>query len=250
MVVRNAADACKPPKKSRTEITALTRQEVDVILEATKGTYLYLPTFLAVSTGMRLGEVLGLRWADVNLKGADDAFLSVTQTLKQTKEGLQFGPPKSKYSRRRIDLFPQVVAELKAHKKDQAKEKLAAGPIYQNTGLVCCLQDGSPIPIANLSSYWSNVANRAIAKKEAEEAAARGEAKKKDETEKKQYHYHQLRHTAATLMLEGGEPLKRVSEMLGHSSIAITADTYGHVTPAGRKSAARTLGEALFGSEE
>ena len=62
-------------------------------------------------------------------------------------------------------------------------------------------------------------------------------------------HFHMLRHTAATMMLERGEPIKRVSEMLGHASIAITGDVYGHVTPAGMKHAAITLGAALFGSE-
>lgn len=253
MVVRNVADAVQAPKKARAEIKALTRQEVSVILEAAKGTYLYMPTYLAVSTGMRLGEVLGLRWADVNLKNKDDAFLSVTQTLKQTKEGLQFGPPKSKYSKRRIDLFPEVVAKLKTHKKRQARERLASESLYQDHGLVCCLQDGSPIPIANLSSYWSNVANRAWDKKEADARVKRdgmGEVKKKEKEEKKQFHFHQLRHTAATMMLEKGEPIKHVSEMLGHASIAITGDTYGHVTPAGRKHAAIALGEALFGPEK
>ena len=248
MVIRNAADACEPPRKGRVEIRALTRQEIDVVLKATMGTYLYMPTYLAASTGMRLGEVLGLRWVDVNLK---EEFLSVTQTLKQTKDGLQFGTPKSKYSKRRIDLFPDVVTKLKAHKKRQAKEKLAAGPIYQDTGLVCCLQDGNPIPIANFSGYWKNVVNRAFDKKKAEaevKGSDGGEVKKKDKTDKKQFHFHQLRHTAATMMLEAGEPIKHVSEMLGHSSIAITGDTYGHVTPAGRRHAALTLGKALFGA--
>ena len=94
------------------------------MLRATKDTYLFMPTFLAASTTMRLGEVLGLRWADVNLKDTDDAFLSVTQTLKQIKEGLQFGPPKSKSSKRQIDLFPEVVAELKAHRSASGKREI------------------------------------------------------------------------------------------------------------------------------
>ncbi|MGD0153294.1 MAG: site-specific integrase [Thermacetogeniaceae bacterium] len=256
MLVRNVADACKPPRKGKYEIKALTREGVNTVIEATRDTYLYMPTYLAASTGMRLGEVLGLRWEDVNLK---EEYLSVTQTLKQTNSGPQFGPPKSRSSRRRIDLIPEVVTELKAHHKRQAQEKLDAGQFYQKHNLVCCLQDGSPVPIANFSGYWKNVVNRALDKKrkEAEEAAAakgngegRGEAEKKDQEKPERIHFHQLRHTAATLALETGEPIGNVSAMLGHSSIAITGDIYNHVTPAGRKQTARALGKALFGHEE
>ncbi len=194
---------------------------------------------------MRLGEVLGLRWEDVNLK---EEYLSVTQTLKQTSSGPQFGPPKSRSSRRRIDLIPKVVTELKAHHKRQAQEKLDAGQLYQKHNLVCCLQDGSPIPIANFSGYWKNVVNRALDKKRNN---GREEAEKKDQQAKpERIHFHQLRHTAATLALETGEPIGNVSAMLGHSSIAITGDIYNHVTPAGRKQTARALGKALFGSEK
>lgn len=231
-IARNVAHAVKPPRQARTEVKALTREQADIIREAARGTYLYMPTFLAVSTGMRLGEVLGLRWEDVKLptkgKKDQDPYLTVTQTLQDTNEGLIFGSPKSKYSRRRIDLFPEVTAELVAHKACQKKERMAAGPAYNDRGLVCCLQEGSPIPIGNFSSYWKNVVKRAGV----------------------DAHFHQLRHTAATMMLEAGVPIKQVSEMLGHSSISITADTYGHVTPAGRKDAAKKLGEALFGASK
>jgi integrase len=102
------------------------------------------------------------------------------------------------------------------------------GPAYQDHGLVCCFQDGSPIPPHSFTSYWRSVASRLLGRKA---------------------HFHMCRHTAATVMLEAGEPIKRVSEMLGHSSIALTGDTYGHVTPAGRKQAALTLGRAMFGED-
>jgi integrase len=228
LLLRNPAEAVQAPKRERVKIETLTRPEIDAMPRATKDTYLYMPTFLSSGTTMRLGEVLGLPWTDVNLKG--EAYLSVTQTLKETKDGrLHFGPPKSKSSRRRIDLSPEVVVELKAHKKSQAAEKLAAGPAYQDHGLVCCLQDGRPIPPFNAGSYWRDVAKRVLGR---------------------DAHFHMLRHTAATMMLEQGEPIKRVSEMLGHASIALTGDTYGHVTPAGRKHAANTLGRAMFGAEE
>ncbi len=227
MIARNPADLVKPPKKERVEIKIFTRPEINTLVRTMKDTYLYMPTVISAGTTMRAGECLGLPWTDVNLK---EKYLSVTQTLKQTQDGLHFGPPKSKSSRRRIDLSPEVVAELKAHKVRQAKERLAAGPAYQDHGLVCCLPDGSPIPPTKLSGHWRDVAKRVLNRDDA--------------------HFHMIRHTAATMMLEAGEPIKRVSEMLGHASIALTGDTYGHVTPAGRKHAADTLGKAMFGAEE
>lgn len=225
MLVRNVAEQVEPPKKKKPEISWFTQAEVKTILQATEGAYLYMPTYLAVTTGMRLGEVLGLRWSDLNLKGE---FLSVVQTLKQAKAGLVFGPPKSRASRRRIDLFLEVVTELKKYQHEYRKKKLAT-ELWQDNDLVCCLQDGSPIPIGNVSPYWKIVVKRALGR---------------------DAHFHMLRHTAATMMLERGVPLKDVSEMLGHSSIAITADTYGHVTPAGRKRAALALGDGIFGNDE
>jgi integrase len=227
LIVRNPADAVQPPKKERVEIETLTKPEVKAMQLATKGTYAYMPTVISLGTTMREGECLGLSWTNINFK---EKYLSVTQALKEVEGVLHLGPPKSEYSRRRIDLSPELIAELKAHKARQAEEKLAAGPAYQNDdNLVCCLSDGSKIVPSNLSSYWSDVAKRVLGK---------------------EAHFHMLRHTAATTLLEQGEPIKRVSEMLGHGSIAITGDIYGHVTPAGRRHAADTLGRAMFGDEE
>jgi integrase len=184
-----------------------------------------MPTVIALGTTMRLGECLGLTWTSINFK---EKYLSVTQALKEVEGVLHLGPPKSDYSRRRIDLSLELFAELKAHKAHQAVERLAAGPVWRNDDkLVCTMPDGGKIVPSNLSSYWSDIAKRALGR---------------------DAHFHMIRHTAATTLLEQGEPIKRVSEMLGHGSIAITGDIYGHVTPAGRKHAADTLG--MFGDEE
>ncbi|MGB9858837.1 MAG: tyrosine-type recombinase/integrase, partial [Moorellaceae bacterium] len=202
LVYRNVAHAVDPPRVSRREVVPLTEEEINRLFDAVKDTYLYIPTCIAVVTGLRLGEVLGLRWQDVDL---ERGIITVRQAqqIKRKREGdrisheLAYGPPKSKTSRRSIDIPPALVELLKRHRLEQKKDKLAFGPAYQDNGLVCCLQDGSPIRNESFGSYFCSVARKAGL----------------------EISFHDLRHCHASWLVRMGESLKVVSARLGHSGI-------------------------------
>lgn len=220
MIARNPADAVTAPKKAKKEIKIPTEQEVKKLLEALDGHYLYMPVFLAVYTGMRQGEVLGLKWADVNL---DNRVIHVRQKLYQRKKGeALYNEPKAK-SRRSIDIGAKVVAVLKKHQKEQKKQRLAAGEIWQDNDLVCCLQDGTQIHPPTAGSRIRDIT-----------ADLKIDAS-----------FHDLRHFHASLLLKQGVHPKIVSERLGHSQISLTLDTYSHLLPGVQRQAADVLDEAL-----
>ncbi len=181
----------------------------------------YAPVVLAVSTGMRRGEILALRWADIDF-GSNQ--LSVSRSLELTTKGLNFKTPKTAKSRRRIAL-PQVITRmLSALKVSQAAEKLRLGPAWQDNDLVFPRRDGTPWRPDSFSSQFSALVR---------------------------YHklphvrFHDLRHTHATQLLKQGVHPKIVSERLGHSNIAITLDTYSHVLPGMQESAIEALDASL-----
>jgi len=158
LLSRNPADYVDPPKKEKREMTVLSEQEVKVLLDAFKDSYLYMPIFLAIYTGMRMGEILALTWQDVD---ANRGIIQVRQNLYQRTPGEPlFKQPKTPGSRRTIDVSPMVVKTLREHKKKQAEERLAWGARYKDYGLVCCLQDGSTINPPTLSSRFRVIAQR------------------------------------------------------------------------------------------
>ena len=221
LLARNPADAVEPPRSQRKEMCALDEPETARLLNAAKGTRLYMPILLAVTTGMRRGEILGLRWQDLDLT---TSMLSVRQSLEQTKARVAFKQPKTVKGRRVIAL-PQITVEaLHEHKKEQAKQRLLLGPDYRDHGLVLANVDGTPwAPNSFTSSYRSLVARLGLA----------------------QIRFHDLRHTHATQLLRQGVHPKVVSERLGHSSIGITLDVYSHVLPGMQEDAARRIDVAL-----
>ena len=171
--------------------------------------------------GLRRGEALALQWATVNIDGQS---LRVERSLGVVEGRLTFGPPKSDSGRRTIALDEASTRILRAHRAAQSAEKLALGAGYQDQGLVFPHEDGSP-----LRPEW--VTKRFLAL--AEEAGL------------PRIHLHDLRHSAATLALEAGVPMKVVSERLGHSTMGITADTYSHVTTSLAKDSAERVAAAL-----
>jgi len=221
LVHRNVTDAVIPPKMEEYEAVTLTLEETAKLLEAAKQTRLYIPILLAISTGMRRGEVLGLRWKDVDLNRRT---VRVVQILITDGQKLLFTPPKTKKSKRTIDITDVLTQALKKHKTEQAKEKLALGAAYRDNGLVIAEPDGTPVNPDTFSARYRKLL------KDNDLPAVR---------------FHDLRHTNATLLLENGANAKAVSAQLGHSNIGVTMDIYGHVTKTMREETVAIMEDIL-----
>ena len=220
MLAVNPADAVRPPRAERKEIEALDENGAAELLKSLEGSRQYVPALLAVGTGLRRGELLGLRWQDVDLKAGK---LAVRQNLQQTNTGLLFKSPKTSKGQRSISLMPSTITALRRHKRAQAELRLEQGPAYRDYDLVLCEDDGSPWSPNIFSASW----HKALAE--------RGQ----------NVRFHDLRHTHATLLLRQGVHPKVVSERLGHSTIGITLDTYSHVMPDMQDEAAQKLDGVL-----
>jgi integrase len=222
LLVRNPADAVEPPRPPRRELQVPDAAEVRALLAAADGTPYGPLVRLAILTGMRRGELLGLRWGDVDL---DAAVLHVQQSAQRiTGQGMIFRQPKTRLSRRAIALSPVAVALLRQHRRRQAETRLLAGSAYEDHGLVFTSGLGSPVEPGNLLRGWTKI------------IAVAGTP---------HVRFHDLRHAHATLLLRQGVHPKIVSERLGHASIAITLDTYSHVVPGLQEAAAAQLDALL-----
>jgi integrase len=221
LLARNPADAVEPPHARRREMEVFDHREVERLLDAARGTRLAVPVLLAVTTGLRRGELLGLRWQDVDLEASK---LAVRQSLEHTKAGLAFKQPKTQKGRRAVTLPPMAVDALRRHKADQAKERLLLGPAYADHGLVLARADGRPANPEELTRAFKRLTKK---------AGVRGLS------------LHKLRHTHATLLLCANVHPKIVSERLGHATVGITLDTYSHVLPNLQEEAARKIDALL-----
>jgi integrase len=228
LVGRNVAEAVDPPRPEGKEIPVLSEQEITRLIDAAREhPYLGMPVTLAVTTGMRLGEILGLRWQDVELNKARLTVHQAAQVAKgeDGKQTMFFKQPKTKKSRRAVDLPEVTVRALKEHQRRQKEWRLSMGPAWQNYGLVCCLQDGRPINTGTLSTAFRKL------------AAQLGLA----------ISFHDLRHLHASLLLKAGTHPKVVAERLGHSTVRLTLDTYSHLMDGLQQEAARKI-DVLLGS--
>ncbi|EGK10195.1 phage integrase family site-specific recombinase [Desmospora sp. 8437] len=227
VIPMNPAKSVTPPKPQRKQINTLSREQVHQLLSATKNTPYYEQIFFAINTGMRRGEIFGLRWKDVDFANRT---ISVRQTIQRIKnKGLVFrDTTKTDGSRRSIAVSDSVIHMLNRIKKRQAQEKISCGPLYQDHDLIFANSDGTPINIDYLSREFGRLIKR---------------------MKLPHIRFHDLRHTHATLLLQQGEHPKVVSERLGHSTITITMDTYSHVMPNMQKEAAQKLDNFLFGSK-
>lgn len=225
LVNRNVAALAHPPRADRREMRALTAAEVGRLLAATADDPLGPLYALAVGSGLRAGELCGLRWSDVDLPARS---LVVRRSMARAHGGgYELAEPKTARSRRTVMLPAVAVDGLRRQKARQAADKLAAGTGWQDRhGLAFTDAVGRPVRPDALSAAFRATADRLALP----------------------VRLHDLRHTAASLMLAAGVPLKVVSEALGHSSIGITADTYAHVTPDLRREAADAMDRALGGA--
>ncbi|MDR7415798.1 MAG: site-specific integrase [Armatimonadota bacterium] len=216
----NPCDGVTPPRVEIPEICPPDPEEVRRILEATKDTRLFAPTALAAILGLRRGEVLALKWSDVDL---DSGTISITRALEQTRAGIRMKDLKSAKARRMLPL-PSLAAEvLRAHRRHQASERLRAGPDWEDNDLVFPDPTGRP---------WSPQAFT-----HAFERAMRGAGIK--------VRFHDLRHHVGTTLLKGGVDVKTVSTVLGHSTPTVTLNTYAHTIRAAQQEALDRLDRIL-----
>lgn len=222
MIIINPAEATKLPKQEQKEIKYLDAAEAAIFLATAKESKHFAAFFLALNTGIRRGELLGLRWQDIDFKACQ---LTVNQGLvRVTGKGLIFQEPKTKLSNRVINLAPAVLQVLKEHKAEQNEIRLLAGSAYNaDLDLVFANELGEPICPRAFTRIFERVVKRAGL----------------DVT------FHGLRHTFATIALEQGVDIKTIQETLGHHSAAFTMDVYSSVTAKMKKEAADRVGNLL-----
>jgi len=221
LLASNPAARVKRPGVPRTEAHYLSIAEVASLLEAVKDSR-YAPLVrLLVATGLRRGEALALRWSDADLT---NGLLRVRGTLSRVNGHLVISEPKTERSRRDVPLSPATVALLRSVKASQGADRLKAASTWVETGLVFTTESGTAVDPRN--------ALRAISTA----AKALGMSG---------VGLYTLRYSFATHMLAAGVPLHTVSELLGHSSVAVTGDVYGHVATEGARSAVERLSAAM-----
>ncbi len=212
----NVAERAKPPRPGRVHaqrIECWEPEELSAFLAAVRGDRLEAAWRLAAMTGMRRGEVLGLRWADVDLEGAR---ISIRNAIVTVAYEVLESSPKS-HQARVVDLDPVTVEMLQAHRRRRCEE-LGRQPGERE--LVVCAEDGSPIHPQSFSQAFTRAIERAGLRK---------------------IRLHDLRHTHATIAVKAGVPVKVISERLGHESPAFTLKQYAHVVPGMQAEAARQI---------
>lgn len=223
LVARNVSHLVKAPRPAHHEIATLSSAHVRAVLEAAKGDRFEALYVLAVTTGMRQGELLALRWQDV---GLDAGTAQVRATMQRTAtNGLSRSEPKTSGSRRQVSLTRAAVAALQRHKTAQAAERLRMGAAWEHNDLVFPNECGRPVSASNMlrRSFFPLLKRAGVPR----------------------VRFHDLRHTAATLMLGESIHPKVVAEMLGHSRISTTLDLYSHVTPTMQRQATEALDAVL-----
>lgn len=216
-LTRNPAEAVDAPRFDPPEIDALEEAPTMRIMEAARDTPLFMPILLAVTTGMRRGEILALRWKDLDLKAGT---LSVRLALEESRQGLRTKAPKTKSGRRVIALPQLAIEELKRHKAAQGARQLKTGTRPADKGLVCDNGEGDFYRPVNMSMHFMRFIRK---------------------LDLPRVRFHDLRHGHASHLLRAGVQPKVVSARLGHSKIAITMDLYSHVLPGMQEDAAARL---------
>jgi integrase len=217
----NPAIKVKLPKSNKKEMKVWSQEEANGFLKKAKDDPCFIVFQLALSTGMRQGEILGLRWKDINI---EKGMLYIQQTLSQDGKTFIAGA-KTKSSIRAINLSSSTIKYLRERRINIAKDKLRYGPLYNDNDLIGCTQHGTPLNPANIRRSFNRIIKQADLPK---------------------IRFHDLRHTHATLLLAQGVNVKVISERLGHSNIKVTLDTYSHVLPTMQEEVARKLDEILI----
>jgi integrase len=211
LIVRNVVKAVKVSGTGQKERRILSPLEQQAIIQAVDGERKGIMILFDLFTGLRCGELSGVRWSDLDMSKNT---LTVRQNVQRVygedgKTHLVINTPKTKSSNRTIPLLPEIAAKIKIHRIAQAQERIRAGQLWEDNDLVFCTEFGKPYDPRNIQTFLDRITNKIGIP---------------------HVNTHALRHAFATRALESGISLKVVSEMLGHSSIQITADTYCHVS--------------------
>lgn len=231
-LVRNPADDADPPKPTKREISTWKAAEVRAFLAGTAEHRLHAAFAVLLGTGMRRGELLGLKWDDVDL---DAARLHIRRALvtvdarRKDSPGFAWSEPKTAKGRRTVALDDRSVQALREYRKRQAAERLALGSAYDDQGLVFCQPDGTPMHPKTFSWQWDQQVKRLGLPK---------------------LTVHGARHTWATLALQAGISPRVVQERIGHASVAITLGIYSHVDIDMQADAAARVAALVAGDEE
>jgi integrase len=221
LIPRNAAAPVKPPRPSREEIRPLNREQVRALFEAAREDRLEALYVVAVTAGLRRGELQGLKWEDLDLEAGT---LQVQRTLSEPKGGYVFEAPKSGKGRN-VRLTRKAMAALREHRKRQLEERMQKAGLWREQGLVFPSAVGTPLWGGNLNRAFKTLLKRAGLPHS--------------------FRFHDLRHTCATLLLRQGVNPKFVQELLGHRDVSLTLNTYSHVLPDMGGVAASAMDEAL-----
>jgi integrase len=219
LLENNPAEVITAPPREDVEMNYLNREDVKKALKAAEEKWIYPLLYVAINTGMRRGELLGLEWKNVDLENRK---ISVVQSLQRIRnKGLKFKKPKTKSSKRMITISNEVVKVLKKLKQKQNKLKLRYEKYYSKRDLVFSEHRESralePCNPFSVTRRWNRIS---------------------EEIGRSEVRLHDLRHTHATLLLTAGVNPKVVQERLGHKKVTTTLDTYSHVTPTLQKEAA------------
>lgn len=227
-IVRNVASGIEPVRESKTEMRVWDAEQVMKYLDTVEGDRLAALWSLYVRIGLRRGEALALRWSDLD---RDNRTATIERTLvivsapkERGGRRLEWSIPKTAAGARTISLDSDLAAELRRHRQQQREERMAWGEAYEDHGLVFSRENGAAIHPETASfwhSRWCRIAGLPVIR------------------------LHDLRHTAATLALSAGVPVKTVSVRLGHASTTITQDTYQHVLREHQEEAAEAVASLL-----
>lgn len=217
MINNNPTNYVTAPKRNKFEVKVWDADTANSFLENIYGTNLYIPVMLALTTGMREGEIAALKWNNINFK---EHFISVTHNFQRVGNNYELKPPKTAKSKRNISMLDLTFKSLKTYRKSQIKNMLKSKTTYSDEGFVCAWDDGRPYrPHYIADMFRSSVKNLGYPV----------------------IRFHDLRHTHATILLSKGVNPKIVSERLGHSTVSITLDIYSHVLPNIQKEAVEKL---------